>query len=239
MAYAALLRTYTSLCGFILLATGVLTVVFAPKHVLGGQDKHLECGSNSFEEVVAVFSIAGLEILSGVLVLSAEFRLSCLSRYAGFLVTLSGKGAFLIFTGCLVATIGKGCFNSTDAGKLVPFVFGFMMVGGGVVQCLSALPCFNFPIDGLRQRFLAGEVSEGGKKQGSGKLSAHKKEALSIFSGGSKGAKAGSEVTAAERGGTEMDNGGNEPVDASAVVVGAPSPSKPNPFYGNKHLSSN
>ena len=91
------LRILSALCGVAIAAIGAFVSVQAgPNHKTW-----------SFERYTAALLVGFFQVLFGLLILAAEWRMTCVARLFGFMALRMGKASILLFNGGLMCSLSK------------------------------------------------------------------------------------------------------------------------------------
>lgn len=148
------LRILSALCGVAIAAIGAFVSVQAgPNHKTW-----------SFERYTAALLVGFFQVLFGLLILAAEWRMTCVARLFGFMALRMGKASILLFNGGLMCSLSKDWAD----GNLAPVVVGITCLVVGAVQFVCAVPCgpCTLPSDPLRAKLGTGQPpakDKGGK----------------------------------------------------------------------------
>jgi hypothetical protein len=167
------LRILSALCGAAISAIGLFVSIAAgPKH------SHW-----TWEMYMGALFVGGFQVLFGLLILAAEWRMVCVARLFGFMALRIGKASILIFSGALMCSLSKAWADNNAA----PLVVGITCLSVGVVQFFCALPCgpCTLPSDPLRAKLGTGKAPA--KEKGRGRKGAQDNNDEAAPTGGMRG----------------------------------------------------
>eukprot|EP00316_Scyphosphaera_apsteinii_P022237 CAMPEP_0119310476 /NCGR_PEP_ID=MMETSP1333-20130426/19592_1 /TAXON_ID=418940 /ORGANISM="Scyphosphaera apsteinii, Strain RCC1455" /LENGTH=162 /DNA_ID=CAMNT_0007314667 /DNA_START=139 /DNA_END=627 /DNA_ORIENTATION=+ len=86
-------------------------------------------------------SMAGYEILMGLLIVCAELHLTCMARYFGFTALCWAKGMFLIYCGLIIASLSALFEQSARGTEIAPIAVGAITCSVGLIHLTCGSIC--------------------------------------------------------------------------------------------------
>lgn len=158
-AMVDVLRVLTMLCGAAVTCMGAFAAFNA------GSNFHK--AGNSFELKMGALFVGGFQVLFGFIVIAGEMRLRCVASLFGFLALRLGKGAFLIFVGAQLCSLGQAfATHAAEMGASIGVGITCLIVG--FLQAAGSIPCgpCTLPSDPLRDRLSSGRAASKDKRRG-------------------------------------------------------------------------
>lgn len=166
------LRILSALCGAAISAIGLFVSIAAGPKL-----------SQTWETYMGALFVGGFQVLFGLLILAAEWRMVCVARLFGFMALRMGKASILIFSGGLMCSLSEAWADNSVA----PRVVGITCLAVGAIQFFCALPCgpCTLPSDPLRAKLGTGKVTA--KEKGKGRKGAQDNNDEAAPTGGMRG----------------------------------------------------